>query len=336
MLVTLAATLLAVVALAACVGDEDSGQLTVYSGRAEELVGPIITQFEEDTGVKVQVRYGETAQLAATILEEGKNSPADVFWAQDAGALGAVAKKGLFLELPDSVLERVEKRFRSPKGQWVGITGRARVVAYNTQKLTEQDLPDSIWGFTEPTWKGRIGWPPTNGSFQAFVTALRVLEGEDRAREWLRGIQANEPKAYRNNTTALLAVAAGEVDVAFVNHYYLYAQLKEQGPSFAARNYSPRAGDAGAMINVAGAGVLKSSKHQDGAVQLLGYMLADKAQRFFAGDSPDDAFEYPLAPGIPTHPKLVPLSQLKSPNLVLSDLEDLDGTLEILRELGIL
>lgn len=310
--------------------------ITVYSGRAEELVGPIIEQFTKDTGIKANVRYGGTPELAAAILEEGRNSPADVYWAQDAGALGALAQKGVLARLPDSILNKVDKRFRSPKGEWVGITGRARVVAYNTRKLTEKDMPDSTLGFTDPEWKGRIGWAPTNGSFQAFVTAMRVVEGEAKTRQWLEGVKANQPKAYRNNTAVLLAVASGEVDVGFVNHYYLYAQLKEKGPSFPARNYYPRAGDVGGMVNVAGAGVLSTSKNTEAAQRFIDYMLLQKAQTFFAGDRPGDPYEYPLVSGVLMHSDLTPLSQIKTPNIDLSSLSDLEGTLKLLRAVGIL
>ena len=311
--------------------------ITVYSGRAEDLIGPIIEQCTRDTGVKVNVRYGGTSELAAAILEEGKNSPADVYWAQDPGALGALSQKGVLARLPDSILTRVDTRFRSPKGEWVGITGRARVAAYNTKKLTEKDLPDSTFGFTDPKWKGRIGWAPTNGSFQAFVTAMRVVDGEAKTRQWLEGIKANGAKAYRNNTAVLLAVASGEVDVGFVNHYYLYAQLKEKGPSFPARNYYPRAGDVGGMVNVAGAGVLATSKNKDAALKFVDYMLSSPAQTYFAGDAPGgDAYEYPLISGVPIHPELTSLSQLKTPNVDLGGLGDLEGTLKLLRDAGIL
>ncbi len=311
--------------------------ITVYSGRAEDLVGPIIEQFTRDTGVKANVRYGGTAELAAAILEEGKNSPADVYWAQDAGALGALSRSGVFAKLPDNIVTRVDQRFRSPKGEWVGITGRARAVAYNTRKLAEKDLPDSTFGFTDPKWKGRIGWAPTNGSFQAFVTAMRIVEGEAKTRQWLEGIKANNPKAYRNNTAVLLAVASGEVDAGFVNHYYLYAQLKEKGPSFPARNYYPRAGDVGGMVNVAGAGVLATSKNKDAALKFVDYMLSSGAQTYFAGDAPGgDAYEYPLISGVPIHVELTPLSQVKTPNVDLGSLSDLEGTLKLLRDVGIL
>lgn len=308
------------------------GSLIVYSGRGEELVGPVIEQFEEESGVDVQVRYGDTAELAATILEEGQNSPADVFFAQDPGALGALSDEGAFQKLPDNVLSKVDGRFRSPDGEWVGTTGRARVVAYNTDTLKESDLPNSILDFTDPKWKGRIGWAPTNGSFQAFVTALRTSEGEDTARKWLEGIQANEPFVYPDNSSALEAVAAGEVEVAFVNHYYLYRALAEQGEDFAARNYNFPGTDIGNLVIAAGIGALKTADNQGQAQLFIKYLLSKEAQRYFA----EEDYEYPLIEGVQPAKDVPPLSSTKSPQVDLGSLDDLQGTLELLRETGAL
>lgn len=309
---------------------EDS--LVIYSGRSEELVGPVFEQFEERSGIDVQVRYGETAELAATILEEGDNSPADLFFAQDPGALGALDDEGRLTELPQAILDRVPAHFRADDGDWVGTSGRARVVAYNTEKLSEGDLPSSIFDFTDPEWEGRIGWAPTNGSFQAFVTALRVLEGEDRAREWLEGIQANDPFEYPDNLTALEGVASGEVDVAFVNHYYLFQVKEEQGDDAPVRNYYLKGGDPGALVLAAGAGVLDSAENPEAAESFLEFALSKEAQQYFA----DDTYEYPLVEGVETDQELVPLSEIQSPKVDLSNLDDLQGTLELLQETGVL
>lgn len=310
----------------------EEGSLIVYSGRGEELVGPVIEQFQQQSGLNVQVRYGDTAELAATILEEGPNSPADVFLAQDPGALGALASEGVFQKLPQNILGRVEERFRSPDGVWVGDTGRARVVAYNTEALSKQDLPDSILDFTDPKWKGRIGWSPTNGSFQAFVTALRVTEGEDAARRWLEGIQANEPFVYPDNATALEAVAAGEVEVAFVNHYYLYRALEEQGKDFGARNYNFPGSDIGNLVLVTGTGILNTADNTDAARRFVEYLLSEEAQQFFA----EEDFEYPLVEGVQPAADIPPLSEIRTPKVDLGNLNDLQGTLELLRETGAL
>lgn len=308
------------------------GTLTVYSGRNEELVGPLIEQFKQATGIDVQVKYGDTAELAATILEEGANTPADVFFAQDAGALGALTNEGRLQTLSDDLLNRVDARFRADNGEWVGVSGRARVVVFNTAAYTDTTLPESIDGFTDPRFKGRIGWAPTNASFQAFVTALRVLQGEERAREWLQGIQANEPKVYENNTAVVQAAAAGEIDVGFVNHYYLYRQLAEQGEGFAARNYYLKNGDPGALVNVAGAGILKEAKNQAAAEQFVDYLLSNEAQDYFTNET----FEYPLIEGVQTNVALPDLSTIETPEIDLSRLEDLQGTIQLLQDLGIL
>ncbi|MCI0396539.1 MAG: extracellular solute-binding protein, partial [Chloroflexi bacterium] len=177
-------------------GPGADGELVVYSGRSESLVQPIIDRFEEGTGIEVEVRYAGTAELAATLLEEGANSPADVFYAQDPGGLGAVEAAGLLAPVPAELLAQVPARFASPDGQWVGISGRARVVVYHTELVSQEELPDDMEGFTDPQWQGRIGWAPTNGSFQAMVTTMRAVWGEERTRAWLEGIQANEPVAY--------------------------------------------------------------------------------------------------------------------------------------------
>jgi len=305
------------------------GQLVVYSGRAEDLVGPIIKQFGELTGIKVQVRYGDTSALAATLLEEGQRSPADVFFAQDPGGLGAIA--GMLGPLPESILGRADPRFRSPEGKWVGISGRARVVVYNTKKLTETDLPSSMWDFTDPKWKGRIGWPPTNASFQAMVTAMRVSWGAEKTRQWLEGIKANSPKQYPNNTAVVQAVGAGEVDVGFVNHYYLFRFLQEQGESFPARNYHPKAGDPGAIILVSGAGILSTARNQAAAQQFLQFLLSDLGQQYFASKT----YEYPVVKGINTHRVLVPLDKIESPSIDVTNLADTKGTLDLLRQTGV-
>ena len=308
------------------------GTLVVYSGRSEELVGPVFEQFEARSGIDVQVRYGETAELAATILEEGENSPADLFFAQDPGALGALDDEGRLVELPQEILERVPAHFRADDGDWVGTSGRSRVVAYNTEQLSEGDLPSSIFDFTDSEWEGRIGWAPTNGSFQAFVTALRELEGEERAREWLEGIQANDPFEYPDNLTALEGVASGEVDVAFVNHYYLFQVKEEQGDDVPVRNYYLKGGDPGALVLAAGAGVLDSAENPGAAESFLEFALSKEAQQYFA----DDTYEYPLVEGVETDEELVPLSEIQSPKIDLSNLDDLQGTLELLQETGVL
>ena len=330
--VALLAPLAVVLLLAAACGGDDEPSITVYSGRSEELIGPILERFEAQSGIEVKVRYGGTAELLATLLEEGGRSPADVYIAQDAGALGALQSEGRLAELDAGLLERVPAAFRSAAGRWVGISGRARVIVYNTERVDPSELPDSILDFTDPKWRGRIGWAPANGSFQAFVPALRLIEGEDAARDWLEGILANDPIEYPKNTPIVAAVAAGEIDVGFVNHYYLHRFLAEEGEGFGARNAYTAPGDPGTLINVAGAAILSSSDAQEEAAQLLAFLLSEEAQRYVT----QETFEYPLIEGVEANADLRSITDLQPVQLDLSRLSDLEGTLDLLRETGVL
>jgi iron(III) transport system substrate-binding protein len=338
-----AAALLALAALVGCGGDEGdnaagetgeaaTGTLTIYSGREEELVAPLFDMFEQETGIDVEVRYGDSAELAATIAEEGENSPADVFFAQDPGSLGAVEGEGLFADLPEEVLGTVDERFRDPDGHWVGTSGRARVIVYNTDALSEDELPDSIWDFTDPKWKGKIGFPPTNASFQAFVTAMRLTAGDERAREWLEGIKANEPKLYESNTPVVEAAAAGEIDVGFVNHYYLYV-VREEQPDAPIANHYLTGDDPGALVSVAGVAVLESSDQFEAAQRFVDFLLSEEGQAFYAEEA--EEAEYPVIEGVEPREGLPPLDDLQGPDLQLDELgPELEKTLEMLNEVG--
>ncbi len=314
----------------ACGASDGEEPLVIYSGRSEQLIGPLLEQFTEVSGIEVRVKYGSTAELAATILEERSNTPADVFYAQDASGLGAVSDADMLGELPNALLDLVDPRFRSADGDWVGVSGRARTIVYNTDRLGPEDLPESVFELTDPKWGGRVGWPPTNGSFQSFVTAIRLIHGEERTRQWLEGMLANDVVAYKNNSATIQAVAAGEVDVGLANHYYLHRFLEEEGPSFSAANHYPSNG-VGALINVAGAGVLSNSPHQDQADAFLRFLLSDTAQRFFA----DETFEFPLVTGVTSNPAVVPLSEIATPDVNLGDLSDIQGTLALLLDVGV-
>jgi len=309
-----------------------SGSLTVYSGRSESLVGPLLERFETETGIDVEVNYAGTSELAATILEEGDASPADVFFGQDAGALGALAAEGRLAALPQATLDKVDERFRADDGSWVGISGRARVVAFDDRIHDAADMPDSIAAYTDPQWKGKIGWAPTNASFQSFVTAFRLLEGDDAAKAWLEGVQANEPKVYEGNDAVLNAIAAGEVEVGFINHYYLMVALAEQGDTFPVRNQFIGGEDPGALVNVASAGILSTAKNPAAAQAFVDYLLTQESQEYFANET----YEYPLIEGVPANPELPALDEVSSPDIDLSDLADLEGTLRLIQDAGVL
>ena len=308
----------------------DIGTVTVYSGRGEDLVGPLLEMFETETGIDTEVRYGDSAEMLLLIQEEGDNSPADVYYSQGAGFLGELSSNDALLTVPDELLEQVPPALRSPDDDWVGLSGRARTVVYNTDELTEDDVPASILEFTDPEWEGRIGYAPTNASFQDFVTALRYLEGEDATRAWLEGIVANAVP-YENNTAVVEAVAAGEVSVGFVNHYYLYRFLAED-PSYPAANKFYTDGDAGGLINIAGAGVLTTTDEQAGALALMEFLLSPTAQTYFATET----FEIPVTDDVEASVDLPALDTLNLPEFDLNQLLDLQGTVDLLIEVGAL
>lgn len=304
--------------------------ITVYSGRIPPLVGPAIDSYEAEVDRDVQVRFGDSAPLAATILEEGDNTPADVFFSQDAGALGALESEGRLARLPRDILRRVEPRFRSDQERWVGISGRARVIAYGPE-VEHSELPDSVLELTDERWRGRVGWAPPNASLQAYVTALRDAQGEDVARDWLEGMVANDARQFDSNTPIRDAIAAGEIDVGLINHYYVAQAIAEQGPDYPVKLHFP-AGDLGSLINVAGVGVLESSDRKREAFEFVRSMLSRPSQRYFA----ESTREYPLVDAVRAPEGVAPLAEIPSPSIDLSRISDLEGTLELLRETGAL
>lgn len=311
------------------VAQPKEGDIVVYSGREEALVGDLFDAFTTATGIKVSVKYGETSELAATIAEEGDASPADVFWAQDAGALGAIESEGLFASLPASITNEVDDRYRSPKDHWVGVSGRLRVIGYSTDRVEANEVPSTVDGLTSPEWKGKVGWAPTNGSFHAFITAMRLTEGEDATKAWLEEMIANEAVAYPKNSATVTAIDAGEVDLGLINHYYPLQVATEQ-PDLAVASSFPEG--IGGLANVAGVGILANSDNAADAEAFVEYLLGDAAQTYFV----ERSFEYPLVDGIEPHESLPKLDSLDLPDVALSELTDLEGTLDLLAEVGLL
>ena len=317
----------------ALVGLAMAQSLTVYSGRGEALVQPLVERFTAETGIDVDVRYGGTAELAVLILEEGRASPADLYWAQDAGALGALSLAGRLTPLDDALTAALPGIYTSRSNLWVATSGRARVLAYSPERTVDTPWPTSVFDLTDPAYRGRVAWAPTNGSFQAFVTAMRVVHGESATEAWLRGMIANDVQAYRNNTTMVEAIAAGEVDYAITNNYYLLRFLANDPDYPVAQSFFDD-GDIGNLVNVAGAGIVDTSRNADAARQFLAFLLAPDAQAYFT----NEVFEYPVVPGVEPSEALVRFDELvaASPDVDLDVLEDLEGTLEVLREVGLL
>jgi iron(III) transport system substrate-binding protein len=303
--------------------------VTLYSGRTEELIAPLIDRFEEASGIDVEVRYGTSPEMAATLLTEGANSPADLFYAQDPASLGSVAN--LMTPLPDSILSLVPESFRDPGGLWVGVTMRSRVLAYNPELVGEDELPESYRDLVDPEWSGRVGVAPTNGSFVAFVSAIILLEGEDVAREWLQGLAANDPITFDGNAPIAAAVDAGDVAVGLINHYYLLELGAEQGQVTAKNHYFSQP-DAGSLIMPSGIEVLATASNPGGATQLISFLLTEESQTYFA----ETNFEYPVVTGIPAPAGVPPVDTLVSPSLSATDMASvLDRATDLISEAGL-
>ncbi|GGW36574.1 iron ABC transporter substrate-binding protein [Streptomyces xantholiticus] len=315
-------------------GPESDKKITVYSGRSESLVKPVLDEFREASGITVDVRYGDTAAMAAQLQEEGDRSPADVFLAQDAGALGSMAKKDLFAKLPDAVLDKVPGAYRDDDGEWVGVTGRVRTMVYNADQVPGADLPKSVFELTEPQWKGKVGIAPTNGSFQAFITAMRVQEGEEKTKKFLEGLKANDAQIREGNAPIVADVNNGRIAAGLVNHYYVYELAKEEGTTvdaLKAKNHFFPDGDIGSLVNVSGVGVLKRADDDPDVRAFVDHLLGKQAQTYFA----DETYEYPLVAGVASAPGLPKLSSLNAPDIDLDDLDDLEATVKMIKDSGL-
>ena len=324
------ALLIALALVGSACGSGGEGTLTIYSGRSEDLVASLIDQFETETGIAVEVRYASSTDLAATLREEGSNSPADVFFAQDPASLGAVAESGLFRELPADLLALVPAQFSDREGRWIGVSGRSRVVVYDSNRVSPEDLPASVDGFTDPAWQGRIAIAPSNGSFLAFVAAMILERGEDATRDWLEAIAANSPQTFSGNSPIVAAANDGAVEVGLVNHYYLLQLRAELGEVTAANHFLTSAGP-GSLVMPAGVGILATTDSGEEAERFVEFLLSRTAQEYFVTET----FEYPVITGISPDPSLPPLSSLTQPDIDLSDLAaTLDRATDLVAEAG--
>lgn len=309
----------------------DPNAITVYSGREEDIVAPLFTAFTAATGVPVEVRYGKSSELAAQIDEEGDSSPADVFFSQDAGSLGVLSER--FAPLPKATLARVPASFRDPSGKWTGTSGRVRVVAYNTDAYTAADLPNTVDEYATPRFAARMGIAPSNASFQAFVTAMRIKEGDERTRSFLVRLKDGGVKTFENNRAIVEAIADGDVDLGLVNHYYL-ALVKKERPDAKVANKYLAPGDPGALVNVAGVGILETSDKKAAARKLVDYLLSKEGQQYYTKDAEET--EYPLVAGVPAAPGLPPLASLTGESAGLSTFGAQEkATLELITEVGL-
>lgn len=308
-------------------GEQDA--LVVYVGRDEELVSPLLEQFSEESGIEIEARYADTSEQLALLLEEGDATPADVFLSQDAGALGALSATGALRPLPAEITDAVLPDFTSSDDTWVGITGRARVFAYNPETVSTDELPTAVADFTDPQWSGRVGLPPGNSSFQAFITGFRAAEGDAAAASWLEGMAANDVATFESNGDVLEAIESGVIDVGLINHYYALALAAELGDDNVVTELAfPEAGDPGALVNVTGAGILSDNPD---AEALLSFLVSEEGQSYFV----ENTFEYPLVEGVPAPEGLPELTSIQGPVEDLAELEDLEASIELIDEAGL-
>lgn len=312
------------------------GDLEVYLGRGEGgLYKELLDHFETELypDLSLSVRRDSSSSLANTIVEEEKHgsSPADVFWSIDAGALGTIAKRDLGARLPADLTGLVPGQFRDAKRRWVGISGRARAIPYNTEVYEESEIPEKVAAIPETHGFGdNMGWAPTYGAFQSFVTTMRLVRGESATRDWLSAMLEAGVSRYAGEFLVTNAVAEGELDAGFANHYYTL-RLKQAKPD-APLDLAFTTGDAGSLINASGALVLGSSTKQTLATDFIRHFLTDEVQAFLA----EEAYEYPLVPGVEPPGPLPPIEELNPPDIDLTRLAEVRPTLTILREEGVL
>ncbi|HEY7830485.1 MAG TPA: extracellular solute-binding protein [Solirubrobacteraceae bacterium] len=350
LLIAAVATLGAILLLAACGGSNGSptdavssgtsapaslaGQtITLYNGQHEQTTALLVSAFEKHSGVKVKVRSNDEVELGNQIVQEGSNSPADVFYTENTPVLEHLREESLLAQLAPSTLAAIPARFNSAQGDWVGVSARVSVLVYNTSKVSPASLPSSIMELSQPQWKGKLGIAPSETDFQPLITAITKLKGAAAAEKWLAGVQANS-KIYPDNETVVTQVNNGESEVGLINHYYWYRLRDEvgQGGLHSALHYYA-AGDPGDLLNVSGAAVLKSSSHQAAAQAFVAFLVSKEGQEVIAYSH---SYEYPLRPGVSPASSLRPFNQLQPASISLAELGDGSASLELEQKLGLL
>jgi iron(III) transport system substrate-binding protein len=332
----LAPFLIAAATLLAACGSTSHGSsktITLYNGQHEQTTAALVAAFEQQTGIKVDVRSGDEAELGNQILQEGTNSPADVFYTENTPVLEDLREKGMLAPVASSTLAAVPGRYDSAQGDWVGVSARVSVLVYNTSLLKSPELPDSILALAESKWKGKLGFAPSETDFQPLITAIVKLDGTATAERWLKGLQTNA-KVYPDNETVVSQVNNGESALGPINHYYWYrlrAEVGSGGMHSALHYYAP--GDPGDLVNVSGAAVLKSSSHQADAQAFLAFLVSHAGQETIAHSH---SYEYPLRPGVPPAPGLRPFADIHPVSLTPAELGDGSMALAMEQKLGLL
>lgn len=310
----------------------DGRQVTIYSGRSENLMDPVLRAFECETGIETDVRYDSATNLALSLAEEGDRTKADVFLSNSPGPIGFLEQRGLLGQIEPEVLDLIDPDYRSGEGRWIGFSGRKRVVVYNTDAISVDELPQSIFELTDAKWKDRVAIPGTNGSFLDWFTVFRAQEGDDVAAAWLNDMVANGAKYYPNNRSIVDAAGRGEIDLGLVNHYYNYQEAAAIGEDHHALNHDLDADDIGSLLIITAATLVETTDRPGEAHELLRYLLSEPVQRYYT----EETFEYPLVAGVQPADILPPLNAQGTATVDFDSLGGgLEGTLEIVEASGI-
>lgn len=308
--------------------------ITLYSAQHEQLVDQLTKEFTKESGIRVRVRSGEAPEIANQIAKEGARSPADVYFTENSPELTLLDEKGLLAPVDRATLAAVPAKYSAASGNWVGVLARENVLAFNPKLIAEDALPHSLLDLAKPEWKGKIAIAPSDADFLPLVAAVAALHGEQAALAWLKGLQENA-QIFDDDEGVVAAVDRGTVAAGVINNYYWARLRTEQGEAkTTSRIHHFAGGDVGGLINVSGAAVLKSSKHQAAAQRFLAFLVSPKVQTAIAQGDVD--FEYPLAPGVAPNPLLKPFDALQPPALSMNQLGDDQAAARLLRQAGLI
>ncbi|MDR0188929.1 iron ABC transporter substrate-binding protein [Pseudomonas yamanorum] len=310
----------------------EAAGIVVYNAQHESLTKAWVEGFTQETGIPVTIRNGDDTEMGNQIVQEGADSPADVFLTENSPAMVLVDNAGLFAPVAQATLQQVGAAYRPAHGKWLGIAARSTVFVYNPGKLKEADLPKSLMDLASANWNGRWAASPAGADFQAIVAAVLELKGEAATLDWLKAMKANAT-IYRGNSAVLKAVNAGQVDSGVIYHYYSFVDQSKTGEnSKNTQLHYFKHQDPGAFVSISGAGVLASSKHKEEAQAFLKWITGKDGQAILKDGN---SFEYAVGQGAQSNPKLTPLAQLDAPKVDASKLNS-KKAVELMTQVGLL
>ncbi|MFZ0667782.1 MAG: extracellular solute-binding protein [Acidimicrobiales bacterium] len=317
-------------------GSGGSGQsITLYNGQHEQTTDTLVSAFEASTGITVNVRSDDEDTLADQIVVEGKNSPADVIFTENSPALEYLQEKGLLAPVDPSSLADTPSKYNSPEDDWVGVSARVSVLIYNPSLISKTQLPNSVLQLANPQYAGKLAFAAGETDFQPIVTSVVRTYGRTRALQWLEGIKSNAGShIYPDNETIADEVNRGAVAFGVVNQYYWYRMRAEVGAGNMHSDityFAPH--DPGYVLDVSGAAILKSSKHQSAAQKFLAFLVSKQGQDIIAHSI---SYEYPIASGVSTAQPETPFKQLEPNSITIPELGDGSTAIALLQQVGLL